>query len=119
MRRSLNLKVCLLSSPPSQGGHRPRGGPGPWGQAPPASGGWSGSCPTRHQGSLVIQAKMWAGAQGFPFWPPGRRRTEAGLADPRPSVPDVLPPSWAREPIRTLALPGAGTREGRSAQGQA
>lgn len=34
------------------------------------------SCPTRHQGSLVIQAKMWVGAQGFPSQP---TRQETGL----------------------------------------
>lgn len=42
MRRSLNLKVCLLSSPPSQEDHRPREWTGARGaKAPPASGGWS------------------------------------------------------------------------------
>lgn len=76
MRRSLNLKVCLLSTPlparrtTDREWTRARGA-----KAPHTSGGWSG-CPTRHQGSLVIQAKMWAGAQGFPSQP---TRQEKGL----------------------------------------
>lgn len=46
------------------------------------------SCPTGHQGSLVIQAKMWAGAQGFPSQPTrqekGLRRGLGGPRGPRP-----------------------------------
>lgn len=76
MRRSLNLKVCLLSSLPARRTTDRVSGPGPVGPRPLLPVEVGPSCPTRHQGSLVIQAKMWAGAQGVPSQP---TRQEKGL----------------------------------------
>lgn len=57
---------------------------------------------------------------GIPFTAhqAGDRTEMRARVTPEALVPDILPPSWARNPARTPALPGAGARgRQRSARG--
>ena len=95
-------------------------GPEPVGpRPPPASGGWS-ELPNWTPGLLGDSGQDVGRGSGIPFTAhqAGERTEKRDRVTPEALVPDVLPPSWARDPTRTPAFSGAGARGGqRSAPG--
>lgn len=115
MSRNLNLKVCLLSFPPSQEDHRPREWTGARGaKAPPARGGWS-ELPDWTPGLLGDSGQDVGRGSGVPFTAhQAGERTETRAGWPqRPSSPTFYRLLGPVSPCALWPFLGQGQGEGR------